>query len=520
MLRVVTADEASAIDRAAIASGTPSFALMQLAGERAAASIGARWAACLDRVVVCCGTGNNGGDGWIVATVLASRGHDVRVVSVGDPTTDDARRAAAAFRAGRESFDSMAHERPTLVVDAVLGTGASGSPRGPAASCIDAIVRWRAAGVPVVSLDVPSGLDATSGSAAGAVQADHTITFGTMKRGLLIGRGSAGEVTAIDIGLGAHAAPGHGMLVLLDQAWVAATIPGIPADSHKGTRRRLAIVGGDEGMAGATVLAARGAMRSGIGMVRLIVNPASLPVVQAAATEATALEWPADDVQAAEQLNGYAHVVLVGPGLGRTGVSRALLERVLDCWRGPIVIDADALTLFGGRIPQLRTVLGGRPALLTPHANECATLLGVSTDEVRARRFEIAFELATTTGAAVLLKGVPTVIAEPNGMMLVSAAGTPVLSAAGSGDVLGGIAATLLAQTADPFKSGAAAAWIHGRAAEIANRDRPIRGVTLDDVCHALADVWRFDQPAPVPPVLAELPAVGDDRRNLHRVWR
>jgi NAD(P)H-hydrate epimerase len=226
--------------------------------------------------------------------------------------------------------------------------------------------------------------------------------------------------------------------------------------------------------------------------------------------EATAATWPIEAPDLAALLEGYAHALLIGPGLGRSASARRLLTTVLDTWRGPTVLDADAITLFEGQLPALAAALVGRPALLTPHVSELARLLGTDVGDVIAHRFEIAAEAARVLGATILLKGVPTVITDPSGIALVSATGTPVLAAAGSGDVLAGIAVTLMAQTGDPFASGACAAWVHGRAAEIAGAGRPQRGVNLDDVLAGLGLAWRLSPDAPQPPVLAELPAVVD----------
>jgi NAD(P)H-hydrate repair Nnr-like enzyme with NAD(P)H-hydrate dehydratase domain len=204
-----------------------------------------------------------------------------------------------------------------------------------------------------------------------------------------------------------------------------------------------------------------------------------------------------------------------------------MMERLLDSWRGPVVLDADALNVFSGQANRLGKLLAGRPALLTPHVMEFARLSGLDVSEVLERRFDVGESLAQATGASVLLKGVPTVVTAPDGGRLVSAAGTPALAAAGSGDLLGGIAATLLAQMDDPLVAGAAAAWVHGRAAEIAQwgRARPgerrgrsarseaagARGVTLADIEHAIAGVWREDVTPLTYPILAELPAVGEE---------
>jgi hydroxyethylthiazole kinase-like uncharacterized protein yjeF len=219
--------------------------------------------------------------------------------------------------------------------------------------------------------------------------------------------------------------------------------------------------------------------------------------------------WPQTD-QEFKALFDWANVVLLGPGLGLGDAPRAFAERVLNEWRGPVVVDADALTAFEGRAAALGDLLKGRPAVITPHAVEFSRLAGVSPDEVNARRFEIAGELARTVHATVLLKGVPTVISDGSATE-VSASGTPVLGTAGSGDVLGGIVATLLAQGNDPRSSAAAAAWVHGRAAEIAGAGH-VRGVNLNDVIESLREAWRLEERILPAPILAELPAVGEYR--------
>jgi NAD(P)H-hydrate epimerase len=227
--------------------------------------------------------------------------------------------------------------------------------------------------------------------------------------------------------------------------------------------------------------------------------------------EATAATWPLTGADFSALTEG-CHAVLVGPGLGHTDEARRLLEMVLEVWQGPTVLDADAITLFEGEVQWLSAALAGRQALLTPHVREFARLVGISDDEVIRNRFEVAQESAHQMGASILLKGVPTVITGPSGDSLVSASGTPVLATAGSGDVLAGIAVTLLAQIGDSLKAGACAAWVHGRAAEIANSGRPVRGVTMSEVVDSLAHAWRLSSASPAAPVLAELPAVMDHR--------
>lgn len=506
-VRVVTAAQAAARDAAAIAAGVPSRQLMQTAGEAAAALIAQRVRDRLpEGVVVFTGPGNNGGDGWVVARALAGEGVRVTVHETSASRTDDAR--AARERA----LDAVSLGEPPAgvgaVVDALLGTGTRGAPTGAIGAAVDRINALRASGAAVVALDMPTGVDASTGDASRAVRADLTITFGTMKRGQLIARARCGVLVVVDIGLGRWAELEDGAPHLIDAAWVAERVPPIAADAHKGVRRRIAIAGGARGMAGATVLAARAAMRSGVGMVRLAVASPSLAPVQAAAVEATATTWPMSDAAIRREIGDYAHAVLAGPGLGQSNESRDFLERLLRVYDGPMVLDADALNLFAANLPALAHLLRGRPAIITPHVVELARLIESTPEEVLATRFEVGRDVARALDAVVLLKGVPTVLTAPDGRSVVSASGTPVLAAAGSGDLLGGIATTLLAQTGDPLASAACAAWIHGRAAEIAGR--PVRGVTLDDVVTALGPSWALDRTSPAPPVLCELPAVGE----------
>ncbi|HMA00809.1 MAG TPA: NAD(P)H-hydrate dehydratase [Gemmatimonadaceae bacterium] len=505
LVRVTTAAEAAALDARAIEAGTPSRTLMQRAGEAAAAEIVRaypfEWGAAVN---VFTGPGNNGGDGWVVARALASRGARVFVHEAGEPRSEESK-AERALATPMVTQGESPEAR--LVIDALLGVGAKGAPRDEIAACVARIASARANGAAVVSLDVPSGLDADTGGANGAVQADLTISFGSLKRGLAVARGHTGRILVCDIGLGDP--PDDAMPRLVDARWARTHVPRIGADAHKGTRKKLIIIGGQVGMAGAPMLAARAAMRSGIGMVRLVVARENLAIVQAALPEALARAWPETADEAQDVITGWADGVVIGPGLGNSFGSRTLIERVLREYRGPVVLDADALNVFAGESEQLGELIGDRPALLTPHPAEFARMLGVHINDVLLRRFGIGVELAQRTRATVLLKGVPTVVSEASGRRLVSCAGTPVLAAAGSGDLLSGIAGTLLTQMGDAHIAGACAAWAHGRAAEIAARG-DVRGVTLAEIDSALRDVWNEPLPALESPVLADLPAVGD----------
>ena len=506
VLRVVTADDAARRDAAAIAAGIPSRALMQRAGVAAAHELAAKYRDRLTGgVAVFAGPGNNGGDAWVVASALATSGVHVTVHSLGEPRTDDARAERAHALAQARFAEVSGSER--IVVDGVLGTGAKGTPRGEVAGALEAMRTQRAQGAALVALDVPSGLDATTGDDTNAVVADLTITFGTIKRGLLLARAAAGEIVVIDIGLGTHNELDDGAPELVQATDARRAAPPFPADAHKGTRGRIAFVGGAEGLAGATILAAAGAQRSGAGMTRLVVEGVSMPAVQGSAVASTAVRWPGDDA-GAEGIASWAHALCVGPGLGLTNASRNAMERMLANSSCPVVLDADALTHTAQQMDSVRGLLAGRPTVLTPHVAECARLTGESSERVEQERFDVGLSLARSLGAVVLLKGTPTVISAPDGRVAVSATGNPVLATAGSGDVLSGIITTLLAQTGDPFLSATAGAWVHGRAAERVTLRHGVRGTTLDHVLEELSAVWHEPLPAPEPPVLARLPLV------------
>lgn len=515
---VVDAPGAAGADAAAIAAGIPSRALMRCAGAAAAGEIARRFAALLgDGVVIVTGAGNNGGDGWVVAQWLRAAGIAVRIVECVEARSPDARAerdaAVASGVPASRDLDSIATARERIAVDAILGTGLrAGEPlAGDVARGIGALHAFQRRGGAVVAMDVPSGLDASSGRHMGAVPCALTLTFGTIKRGQLVARECCGEIVVLDIGLGAHTSAARGA-VLADARWFRQSLPLIHADAHKGTRGKVAIIGGSQGMGGASILAARAALHSGAGLVKCIVAPESLPPVQEAVPAALAAEWPRNDEDARQEIGAWADAVLIGPGLGRDG-ARGMVERILRTFAGPVVLDADALNAFAGEADALAPLVQERAALLTPHPAEFARLAGgeARVDDVLADRFEWPARLASRTKAAVLLKGVPTVVASSSGESVIVAEGTPILATGGAGDLLGGIAVTLLAQTHDAALAGALAAFAHGRAA-FNTSARHVRGYTLDDVLRELPSVWALEQGAPRPPIIAELPAVGEAR--------
>jgi NAD(P)H-hydrate epimerase len=449
-------------------------------------------------VTVYTGAGNNGGDGWVLAAALASCGFPVCVREIAASRTDD----AVAERALAKPLSHTSHGLPGVVVDAMLGTGSRGALSGAFLDAARDIAAARRSGAIVVALDLPSGLDATHGATHGAttesVVADLTISFGSCKRGTLVSRAACGEIAIIDIGLGAS---NLSLPTLVDESFVATHTPVIEPDAHKGTRKSVAIVAGSDNMGGAAILAATAALRSGAGLVQVITALGNVSAVHTRIPEA--LVGSLDDASAI--IHDWADAVLIGPGLSSDDATRSFVRDVLAKWRGPVVVDAGAISAFDGDLPALGAVLRGRPAVLTPHPGELAKLLGRQIQEILDNRFDVGVEVARRLGAAVLLKGTPTVVFDPDGARHVSAAGTPVLATGGSGDSLGGIVATLLAQGCGPSIAAACAAWIHGRAAELTPG---VRGFRLTDVLDMLPQAWNTTPSPNRYPVLALLPRV------------
>lgn len=523
MVRVVTSAEAAARDQSAIDAGIPSRALMERAGSATAAEMALRFSKRLaGGVLVMAGPGNNGGDAWVVARALAAAGVRVRVCEPVAASTDDARAERALAQAHVEIVTADAHALTAgdlyrgegIVVDGLLGTGSSGAPRGEVAAAIAGLRAMGERGAEIVALDLPSGLDAGTGAVHAGARASITFTYGTLKRGQLVARAQCGRIVVLDIGLGAHADLPDGAPLAVDSRWVADRVPDFAADAHKGTRKKLVIVGGGAGMSGAAVLAARSAWRSGVGMVKLVASRESLAGIREAEPQSLTAPWPGSDDDARRELT-WADVVAIGPGLGAGVAARDLVERVLRVFDGPVVLDADAINAFSSNVNALGALLNGRPAVLTPHAVEFGRLAGVAVDDVLARRFDVGAPTARHLRAVVLLKGQPTIVTAPTGERFVSASGTPLLAAAGSGDVLTGMVGTLLAQIGDPVAAAACGAWVHGRAAWLAQRGRgTLRGLTLDDVIERLPAAWTLRPRPSRYPVLLELPEVTASRRS------
>lgn len=463
---ILTVAEMTAADQAAIAAGTPGLVLMERAGAAVAEAIRARFKPC--RVAVLCGPGNNGGDGYVVARLLKRRGWTVWVETFGQPSTADSRAMAGKWRG--DTRPMAADNRPAdLYVDALFGAGLSKPLAGEASRFAQATQALEGR---VVAIDVPSGVSGDSGGIVGgeAVRADLTVTFHRKKIGHVLepGRAACGEVVVADIGLGATPSP----LVENGPALWLERFPWPDAASHKHARGRLAVVSGEQLSTGAARLAARGGLRIGAGVVTVLSPPSALSV-NAAHLEAImlrAFETDAELVEAADS----AEAVVIGPAAGVTPQTRARVSALARTGVA-LVLDADALTVFRDRPSDLFKALD-RDDVLTPHPGEFERVFP-GLLKAGPHRIEAARQAAAQAGAVVLLKGADTVIAAPDGRAAVNVEPAPWLATAGSGDVLAGFIAGLIAQGMESFEAACAGSWIH---AECARRHGP--GLIAEDL--------------------------------------
>ena len=507
---VLSAADAAGLDARAESAGVALATLMDAAGRAAAALLADRLAAAVaGGVLIAAGPGNNGGDGWVLARALRRAGARVFVAPL-DSSNISPLNTAARDLALKDGVRLLEAEGPWpavgLAVDAILGTGAHGAPRPPAAALLD---RLRELSVPLVALDGPTGLDLSLGTAHGPAQADLTITFGGVRRGHLLARDECGDVLVADIG---HPEAESNIPLLVDDGWAAARFADLPAAAHKGTRGRIVFAGGTPGTGGAIRLAARAALAAGAGYAHVITPEPSAAELRQADPE---LLVTADPLTGApgESLSAVladADVAVIGPGLGRGPQQREAVAELIAQSR-VVVLDADALTVFQNAVPRLAELLAGIHAVLTPHPGEFRTLFPDLAQQREVDPWGAAEEAASRVGATIVLKGVPTVIATSGRVTLTVAAGTPGLGTAGSGDVLSGISGTLLAQVDDVHVAACLAAQALGRSGELAARRHTARAMRPADTIDALQDVWREWQRlrhaglAPRPPLLLEL---------------
>ena len=498
-----------ALDARAIRDlGIPGPRLMDHAGTGAAALI-ARWLAPIrgKRVVVVCGKGNNGGDGFVVARRLKARGAALRVLLVGrrDEVRGDAADALRRWRGRVEEVDdsrglARALGDADLVVDALLGTGVSGPARGPVAGAIEAINRAGANGVPVVALDLPSGVDSDRGALLGpTVKAWRTVTFAGLKRGLLLApaAGQAGAVEIGDIGVPDEEARRGVTTWRLEAADVRPIFPPRELDAHKGRFGHLLVVAGSLGKTGAAVLAGRAALRGGVGLCTIAAPASQQPIIAAQAPEYMTEALPetaAHSLSLASrdrilELARRMDAVAIGPGLSLDPEAQELARALIRELDRPMVVDADALSALAGHLDLLRHAAG--PRALTPHPGEMARMLGRTIEAVQADRIEVARAFAREHGVAIALKGAHTVIAGPDGHVAINPTGNPGLAKGGSGDVLTGIVGALLAREIEPAAALRAGCYVHGLAADVAVRERGEYGMLASDLVESVPAALR-----------------------------
>jgi ADP-dependent NAD(P)H-hydrate dehydratase / NAD(P)H-hydrate epimerase len=464
----------------------PAGALMQ----RAATGLSRRCAALLGRVygsnvVLLVGAGNNGGDALWAGALLSRRGARVTALLAADAVHGDGLAAlrAAGGRAQRAGGDGDADmfEMAELVVDGLIGIGGSGPLRAPHAQLA---AHANECGALVVAVDVPSGVDATTGAVDGtAVRADVTVTFGAMKTGLVVAPGAeyAGIVDVVDIGL----APGDTDVYVVDAADVASALPVVGVETDKYRRGVLGVVAGSETYTGAAVLAVGGALATGVGMVRYVGPRGAADLVRARWPEAVVTVADGDPGAAIERA-GRVQAWAVGSGLGAEGADDAV--RAVLATDLPVLVDADGIEVVRRQPDLLRS--RSAPTVLTPHAGEFARFTGADRTDVEAHRLDRLRAAAAELGAVILLKGSTTLVCDGTGAVRVNTASTPYLGTAGSGDVLSGVVAALLAGGADVLDAAAAGAYLHGLAGLLAV-DVPAAAITAMDVVEALPDAVR-----------------------------
>jgi len=471
-----------ALDRHAIdVVGVPGYTLMKRAGEAALRYLRSRWPTA-HRIVIVCGGGNNGGDGYVLARFAQAAGLTVTVLAAVSPESlqGDARHAYDDLMASGGKVQPFAGQLRDgeVVVDALLGTGLRSAVREDLAAVVRAI---NASERPVFALDVPSGLDSDTGVVLGeAVQADCTITFVGLKTGLFIGDGPefAGTVYFDDLEVTSPATPGFApRLERILESEIVRALPRRRRSAHKGDFGRVLIAGSGVSMPGATRLAGEACMRVGAGLVTVAVAPDNVAAIAAGRPELICL--PVADPRALTEAIARADVVAIGPGLGRDAWARGVLDTVLAQDK-PLVVDADALTLVAE---------SGVPArdnwILTPHPGEAGRLLGISSDDVQRDRLAALDALVERYRGTVVLKGAGTLVGAPRRTPALCERGNPGMASAGMGDVLTGAIAGILAQCRDPWLAARVGVLVHAMAGDSVARGGE-RGLLASDVAREL----------------------------------
>lgn len=507
-MKAVTAAQMREIDqKAALDYSVPGIVLMENAGIRVAQAVVEKLGCVKGRTVtIFAGKGNNGGDGLVAARHLFNMGAEVKVLilSTLDRVAGDARTNLEIWQKIGQKVYSITEKddfnavrlfliKTDIIVDAIYGTGFKGKVRDYVGRIIESV---NASGKPVISVDMPSGLDADNGSVSGpCIAADITVTFGLPKIGLLVEPGAslAGELRVVDISLpGALLDDNHIKHNLTDSSLVAGWLPFRVNSSHKGNYGRVLIISGSRGMAGAACLAAEAAARSGAGLVTLGVPEAVYTPVAAKLSEVMVTPLPdtasgtlsRDALPQIRDLMEKADVLAMGPGLSVNPETVAAVHEIIVNTRIPAVIDADGLNALTGHLDILKQVK--QPIVLTPHPGEMARLAGLTTQIVQQDRLNLARSRSAAWNAVLVLKGARTITADPDENIYINPTGNPGMATGGSGDVLTGIIAGLMAQGVKAAAAAAAGVYLHGLAGDLVVREKGMTGLIAGDILEAL----------------------------------
>ncbi|HTO06175.1 MAG TPA: NAD(P)H-hydrate dehydratase [Myxococcota bacterium] len=495
-----SADEMRAVDADAIARlGIPARTLMEAAGRAVAEAVATHYPQCR-RPLVACGPGNNGGDGYVVARLLAQQGRGVtpRVLEVSElprqspeakANRDLCLAAGIELRAGA-GVARAALAGCDLVVDALFGVGLSRPVTGEPAAMLTALA---GAGLPIVSVDVASGASSDTGLALGfALEPELCVALGLPKLGQALVAGS-GRVLVADIGLPAESVARAGIRAhLLTRSAARALLPPRPATGHKGTFGHALVVGGSLGKTGAAILSALGALRAGVGLLSIAAPRALVPIHAAQLAEAMCValadagsgEFAASHSAEIAREAAARDALVLGPGLGQSDGAAALARALATGAAVPAVIDADALNAFAGALESLRA---RAPRVLTPHPGEAARLLGRDSAAIQADRAGAARALAAGAQAIVVLKGARTVVASPAGELSINPTGGPGLAAGGSGDVLAGVIGALLARGLPAWDAARLGVYLHGLAGDLG----PLQGGLASELAARIPAAWQ-----------------------------
>ncbi len=543
MIPVVTAQEMQGLDRRTAAEfGIPSLLLMEHAGTEAVRELAAAFPALArSRVVVLCGRGNNGGDGFVMTRRLLDRGVQVEafLLASRDEVKGDARTNLEILEklgAGVREIQDPAQlpllgerlETADVLVDALLGTGTRGAVRGLLAQVIELV---NAAGRPVVAVDIPSGLAADQVEIPGpAVRAALTVTFGLPKRCLLLypAAACAGSVRIVDIGIPSRLRRDAAFrLHLLEAEDAAAAFPVRDPAAHKGTFGHALVIAGSVGKTGAAALCGLAAQRVGAGLVTVAVPRSLHDILEVKLTEVMTVPLPETEERtvAREALEPLGRLVegksavALGPGLGTHPSTRQLVREFLATCRVPVVLDADGLNALAGEPDFLRCAAG--PLVLTPHPGELSRLLDVPREEILADRVKVAQDVATRLRVTLILKLARTIVADAAGGATINPTGNPGMASGGTGDVLTGLIAGLLAQGREPTLAARAGAYLHGLAGDLAARVLGEEPLLAGDLLERVPEAIRLLKAAgPHPGAREPLTLSGEGIRHAHREER